>query len=332
MRATTSPNLVASIKRKLSLRGAAELCGIGLPSRDGARFCSPFRPDKNPSCTIRNDLMRDWSRSESFDAIGFYAAAHSISNSEAVRRLAERLNITGHPSIKSPARCAQSPERSRLSFSTREPTEADFASIVRTRRLPQEATSGLAIAQSLGVLNFSTVVDLPCWLVSDEARLCAEARRLDGNAFPKTSQLPERKAHTLKGSTKSWPVGLALHMSVLRAARLQKVPLALVEGGPDLLAAFALLAVLAMNEGDIQPVAMLGTSASISHEALELIAGRRVLILAHGDRAGEEAATRWAAQLSEASCKVQLRSLPKGQDLNDLVSKHGLVAAREVLL
>lgn len=316
-------SLCSQIKARIGLRDVAGMCGIELP-RDGVKFRSPFRPDRNPSCTIKGDVMRDWSRDESLDAIAFYAAAQSITNAEAVRSLAERFNLATNQRGAS--------KRGSVTFDVHEPSDADHESIIRTRKLSPEARSGLLIAQDVGVLHFADVAGFRCWLVADESRRCAEARRLDGKTFPAIGNLAERKAHTLKGSTKSWPVGLSLRITQSRAERVKKVPLALVEGGPDLLAAYALLAVLAMSESDVQPAAMLGASASINTEALEEIAGRRVLILAHGDKAGAASAARWSKQLSEANCKVQLRHLPDGQDLNDLVSKHGLNAAREVLL
>lgn len=324
-------NLCAEIKARISLRDVAGMCGIELP-RDGVKFCSPFRPDRNPSCTIKGDVMRDWSRDESLDSIAFYAAAQNITNTEAVRSLAERLNLATSQRGASDRRPAQESEKGSVAFDVREPSDADHQSIIETRKLSPEGVSGLLLAHVVGVLHFADVAGFRCWLVADESRRCAEARRLDGKTFPPIGNLAERKAHTLKGSTKSWPVGLSLRMTHSRAERVKKVPLALVEGGPDLLAAYALLAVLAMSEGDVQPAAMLGASASINTEALEEIAGRRVLILAHGDKAGAVSAARWSKQLSEANCKVQLRHLPDGQDLNDLVSKHGLNAAREVLL
>ena len=226
---------------------------------------------------------------------------------------------------------AQKAEQGSVTFDVREPSDADHESIIRTRKLSPEGVSGLLLAHDVGVLHFADVAGFRCWLVADESTRCAEARRLDGKTFPAIGNLAERKAHTLKGSTKSWPVGLALRVSESRGEHLRRIPLVLVEGGPDLLAAFALLAALPSSEGDVQPVAMLGASASINAEALVQIAGRRVLVLAHGDKAGADCAAQWGRQLSEANCKVQLRHLPDGQDLNHLVSKHGLKTAGEVL-
>jgi hypothetical protein len=323
-------SLCDQIKERVNLRDVAAMCGIELP-RDGVKFCSPFRPDRNPSCTIKDDVMRDWSRNESFDAIALYAAAQGITNSDAVRSLGEKLNLLssqrGAGAVASTRRCGTAP----VVFDGHAPSDADYQGIIQTRKLPPESISGLLIARGVGVLHFADVGGFRCWLVADESKRCAEARRIDGKTFPAIGNLAERKAHTIKGSTKSWPVGLALGVGESRAKHLRAIPLVLVEGGPDLMAAFALLAALPTSECDVQPAAMLGTSASIDAGALEQIAGRRVLVLAHGDKAGADAAARWGRQLSEANCKVQLRHLPDGQDLNDLVSKHGLETAVGVL-
>jgi hypothetical protein len=324
-------SLCEEIKARLTLRESARMVGVELPERDNVRFRSPLRPDRNPSCTISTDTMRDWSRGESFDAISLYATAKGISNGDAVRELANRLNITTRnhsPKTGLPAPSAK-PKPKPLSFDGIEPTDQDFAAILQARKLSPKAEAGLVLAHAIGVLHFAKVGGFPSWLVSDESRFVAEARRLDGKSFPAVGSLGERKAHTLKGSTKSWPVGL---MPRVKAGRLRSVPLVLVEGSPDLLAAYTVLAILPMDARDVQPVAMLGTSLSISAEALQLMAGRPAVVLAHGDQAGSDAARRWAEQLTKAGCRVKVRDLPDGQDLNDAVDAHGLDAMKGVIL
>jgi hypothetical protein len=315
----------ALIKERLSLRDVAAMCGTDLP-RDGVKFRSPLRPDRNPSCTIKGEVMRDWSRNQSYDAISFYAAAKGISNAEALSSLADKLSLgkNGHHKERR--------EESRPEFNACEPSEADLLSIIQTRQLPPEGVFGLLLAYSLGILQFAHIAGHRCWLLCDEARRCVEARRLDGIMFPAIGHLDARKAHTLRGSTKSWPIGIKLPLSEARSRRLAVLPLVLVEGGPDLLAAYGLLASLPMDASDVQPVAMLGTGAAINEDALPHMAGRRVIILSHGDVAGEQAAGRWGQQLSQNGCTISLRRLPHGKDLNDLVSTHGLGVAKDLLL
>jgi hypothetical protein len=319
----------ALIKHRISLREAASMVGFQLP-KDGTKFRSPLRPDRNPSCTVQGETMRDWSRGKSFDCIAFFAAAKRISNAEAIKTLGGHLGVTVNQRIKRKASPMRSPQPPLcdvgLTLDGREPTDNDFSAILCTRNLPPEAEGGLVLAHNVGVLHFATVLSHASWLVTDQKRTIAEARRLDGNSFPAIGSLGERKAHTLKGSRKSWPVGLDLRVNESRFTAVQRLPLALVEGGPDLLAAFCLLAALPMSQSEVQPVAMLGSEAAIGTDALAMMSRRPCIILAHGDSAGRSAAGRWAGQLTGAGCRVILRELPDGQDLNDAVSAHGLAA------
>lgn len=332
------------IKARLSLRDAARLVNITLPERDGIKFCSPLRPDKTPSCTIKGDVFTDWSTNQHFDAIDFYAAAKGMSTPEAIRELAGRLQIapedatiappgkvlvgrSPHPAKPSlPAATAPSPATVVLAQNDLldvpgEPEDNDFEQLRASRLLP-EGTGGLELACMTGILRFGRVCGHLCWVVTDASNRAAEARRLDGQPFPAAGALGERKAHTLRGSKKDWPVGLMPRLSADRLAHLRRAPVVLVEGGPDLLAAYCILASLPMVSGapaDPHPVAMLGTAANLGEEALSLMTGRSVVILAHGDRAGREAANRWQDQLLAAKCPTRLRLLPDGRDLNDLV-------------
>jgi len=326
----TATVLCKEIKARLSLRQVGSMLGIDLPAQDTVKFRSPLRSDHDPSCSIKNERLKDWSTGESFDAIDLYAARKGITNREARFELAEHLGLMSGDS--SPSGPKGSSFCSLATLAAREPSEKDFQAILTTRKLPQEAEAGLLLAYALGVLRFAEVGGYLCWILTDASGKCAEARRLDRRMFPPLGILDERKAHTLKGSTKRWPVGLAPEVSESRSERLKGSPLVLVEGGPDLLAAYCLLAAIPMSEGDVQPVAMLGAETRIGDEALSVISGRRVIVIAQGNNAGKEASRVWSGQLAAVGCRVQLRDLPDGQDLNDFVTAHGLLAAREVLL
>lgn len=181
----------------------------------------------------------------------------------------------------------------------------------------------------------------PCWVVTDAARRVAQFRRLDGKKFEKREGKPIKS--WTKGSP-TWPVG-AGEMS---SAGSRKMGVVLVEGGPDILAAYHFLIQFGML-GKADVVGMLGSSNKIAAEALPLFAGRRVRIFAHDDdyrpvpgrpelpprSAGWLAALRWQEQLTEAGAAVETFSfagLWKGKavgpfcrhrepvaDLNDLV-------------
>jgi hypothetical protein len=314
------------IKAKLTLREAARMAGINLHLKDNIKFCSPIRPDRNPSCTIKGDLFTDWSTGQHLDAIDFYAAAKNISQADAIRELGQHFGLTseqragkvhvGGSSNPQPDACVVVAGAD-LIEKPGEPDEADFEAIRASRLLP-EGTGGLELAHDVGVLRFGKVCGFLSWIVTDNANRIAEARRLNGELFPQQGELGPRKSHTLRGSKKGWPCGLLPSLSPDRLRYLRSHPLVLVEGGPDLLAAYCILASFPGETPDVHPVAMLGANASISDEALALMAGRPVVILCHGDKAGRDAAQRWRDQLVAAKCAVKRRELPESKDLNDL--------------
>jgi len=180
----------------------------------------------------------------------------------------------------------------------------------------------VATMQQNGILRFGTVCGQRCWLAMDNLHRNVESRRLDGRKFAAFDSLGERKVHTLAGSSKAWPVGLAMPGDLLKYFGR----ILLVEGSGDLVAGyhFALLGAVRRL-----PIAMLGAGVDIAPEALHLLAGRDVVIVPHIDPgcAGEAAGRRWAAQLQGVGCLV--RALPlhgvekingeSVKDLNDCV-------------
>ena len=195
-------------------------------------------------------------------------------------------------------------------------TPEDWLTLSSTRSLSIEAVK---LAAQRGLLRFGTFRTRPAWFVTDSSRRVLQARRLDGDRWWPNGP----KALTLAGGQASWPVG---------AAELGPFPrLLLVEGGPDLLAAFHFLW-LAEAVAGTTAVAMLGAANSLPPEALGLFAGKRVRIVPHRDhpdkkgrRAGIEAALRWHQQLQGAGATVDLlpmEALASGRepvkDLNEL--------------
>jgi hypothetical protein len=164
------------------------------------------------------------------------------------------------------------------------------------------------------------------WCVTDDSRLTAAFRRMDGAPW-----FEECKSWNLKNAR--WPVGVA---SLRGRSRVL-----LVEGGPDMLAAWHIIEMHGEAE-HVAVVAMLG-GATLAPEALELLQGCQVRIIADHDepvertfakqppitvRAGLEAAGRWLHQLRDvgiAADVVNLGALGLDgvKDLNDLV-KAGL--------
>ena len=211
-----------------------------------------------------------------------------------------------------------------LPYDAHRGTEADYRELGALRQISYFAPASAAL---LGTLLFGTVCGFRCWILTDERRACAEARRMDGQLFPALGTLGARKAHTLRGSIKSWPVGLAVRRFVPSDFRA----LLAVEGGPDYLAAldFTLAA-----QSDCLPVAFLGAGSveALHPDARPLFAGRRVRFYPHDDAhgAGRRAVEKWAAQLEALGCQVDafdfsgLRRADGSavKDLNDCTGLH----------
>lgn len=186
----------------------------------------------------------------------------------------------------------------------------------------------LEIAIEVGTLRFGTVCGKRSWILTDAAGKIAEARRIDGKPFEAVGSHAERKAHTARGSSKAWPVGLHLDHGPAEPGR----GILLTEGGPDYLAALDFLC--RFKRQGWQPVSMLGASTQIDTEALEILAGRRVRIYAHHDpknSAGMTAARRWFRQLREAGCEVDGFSFagPKRTDGKPVTDLNDLLLADE---
>lgn len=168
----------------------------------------------------------------------------------------------------------------------------------------------------------------PSWVATDDERRVCEYRRLDGEKYP-IKDGEGIKAYSTAG--KAWPLGAA-EMG-------QRKCVMLVEGGPDMLAAFHFLAGFEMLNR-VAVVCMLGASNRIAEEALPFFQGTRVRIIMDEDQpkriktaggekmiqAGAEAAARWTLQLTMAGAAVEtfsLRGLTMAdgrpvKDLNDL--------------
>jgi len=150
------------------------------------------------------------------------------------------------------------------------------------------------------------------WCAIDRTRRVAEFRRLD-NAPYEISEGKTIKAWSTRG--KSWPIG---------ASRMgERVAVMLVEGGPDMLAAYHFLLRHRMLER-VAVVCMLGAGNRLHADALPYFKGKRVRIMVDADplkdgepvsegekrpkkrsMPGMEAAARWGAQLTEVGAAVE---------------------------
>jgi len=197
----------------------------------------------------------------------------------------------------------------------------ECATVSKLRAVPPETVLAMSKA---GFLAFADVAGFPSWIVLDETRLLAEARRMDGKHYPQWGALVERKTHTIKGSQKNWPLGLTAGAH----------PIMLVEGSGDFVAAHYFCAFTQRTATPWTPVAMLGASVKKLHpDAAPLFANRRIRIVPHMDPAGKKAALAWANLLRPLGCTVDgfdLSALTKidGTPVGDLNDATSLIATQ----
>lgn len=166
------------------------------------------------------------------------------------------------------------------------PTSEQIRIIAQQRNVGRE---GLELAVDRGLLWTATFKGHPCWIVSDSTRLNAQARRLDGEMFPVPNEEPS-KVWTLLGSVGSQPIGLSQAM---------KYPnVILVEGGPDLLAAFHYIYIEG-RAGDCCAISILGAGNKLSESSLPAFKSTRVRLFPHVDLEGMRAGVRWAQSLRD---------------------------------
>ena len=259
---------------------------------------SPFRDDIKPSFSVNADgtLWHDFATGEGGDAVDFFQRASGLSKKEACRKFIELAG--GH--ITSALRAAR-PQSPPMEAKPKpvfpdftKGTTADFKQLASLRKISRE---GIEWVSERGLLWFATLKDCPAWIVTDSARVNAQARRMDGQEWEHIGA----KAWTLPGAWAAWPLGIM---------EAQPFPaIALCEGGPDLLAAHYLTLwerATHHTKRNVQcaPVAMLGASQRIHADALPLFTGKRVRIIGHEDEAGRGAVERWARQLESVGADV----------------------------
>ena len=175
-----------------------------------------------------------------------------------------------------------SPEREKPSLPVLdEGTAAECARLAMMRNLSPDA---IALAVGRELLRFTDSREGRAWVVTDRDRWAAQTRRLDGKPWQR-----------LTGSRASWPIGFA------DAVRRDRI--ALVEGGPDALAALHHAWASGCAEA-VGVVCMIGAACRIPAECLPAFAGLSVRVFIHADAPGMKAARKWAAQLAGAGARV----------------------------
>lgn len=167
-------------------------------------------------------------------------------------------------------------------------TEAQRKQLADLRGFSLEAVNW---AVERGVLVVGEWQAHQCYGICDKSGRLVELRRLDGQRFPATVELPQRESHTLENSQPDWPVGL------LEAGPAANI--LLVEGVPDFIAAHELILTGNLKE-QWAPVAMRSAAARIAPEVRPYFKGKRVLIFYRNDALSGRAAQAAFNQLQMA--------------------------------
>ena len=267
---------------------------LDLPGEPKASCKSPFREDRRASFSVSADglLFNDFTTGAGGDAIDFLQLATGLSREAACRKFIELAGgsvSSPLPTIKRSPAAPQAREKPALP-AMRRGTMAELETLAKLRAV---SVAACILANDAGLVRFADWKGKPAWIVTDNERLNAQARRLDGEQWEGIGA----KAQTLPGSWASWPLGIKTGADY--------PAFMLVEGGGDLLAALHFIHEHPEGgEAMFFPIAMLGASQRIHADALPLLTGKRVRIYTHADTAGREGAEGWAAQLAGVGAEV----------------------------
>ncbi len=247
----------------------------------------------------------------------FYQLATGLPHAEACRAFIALAGGSPMPAAPRPPRPKPADEEAAKAEQrkTWPPLESPFDhehAMGELAKLRHVSLDGVKLAAARGLLYFAGWKDKPAFIVTDAARVNAQARRMDGRQWEGIAA----KAQTLPGSRAAWPVG---------ARESVAMPFVLLTEGVDTIAAHHFIAAHARAE-DTAAVAMLGASNLIPTDALPLFACKRVRIMAHTDEAGRVAAAKWKAQLDTVGAHVDAADFAgllmadgtPAKDLNDL--------------
>jgi hypothetical protein len=292
---------------------------LDLPGEPKPSCRSPFRDDHRPSFGIFGDdrIAIDYATGEVFDGPAFVAKALGVSAGEGLRGFMEmaggRVNDNSSVGrLDSPAPRDKFPRTKPDLSKLRPPTDTELGAIARDRGL---CLAALEIAKRLGCLKCGTVCRFRSWIITDPVGWNAEARRFGRLPYPPWGDLSERKAHTIRGSLKSWRVGLGVDQALIKKASL----IAITEGGPDLPAAWHFI--YCTKRWDVLPIATLGRAVHGLHpDALKLLVDKPIKFFPHVDPDG--GGLKQVELISEQQLQV-IGCLPMYFDLTGLRTHDG---------
>ena len=288
------PSLVAEAKERLSIPALWEL--RGWPGKPGKSCKFPDGSDKRASASVYADgqLLKCFRSGRVFDAPALLAEIEGMAIENACREFIRLAGLAGvkPASLPPPPRreARREPERIKPTFPPLSPcTPADVAALSRLRGVSPDA---VRMAEDRGLLLFAESREGRSWIVADSSRWIGIARRMDGRGW---ECLGGAKARMLRGTWASWPIGIR---------EAESFPaIALVEGGPDLLAAFH-FAIEQDVAGLVAPVCMASSGISFPGDVLPRFEGKRARVFLDADSAGAAAFVRWSDQMREAGAVV----------------------------
>ncbi len=328
MTATRDEISIEEIKARLFIPDVWRV--LALPGEPGKCCHAPTRNDKHPSFSVFDGgrRFRDHASGDAGSVIDFICLALNCGLPDAVKWARERCGGAVLPLASSPLSTKGGRVDGIIGVNNGKAKGRPMPRLRRARPGELEALAALRgikldtldAAQAAGLLLFTEWAGRVAWCVCDPGGRIAEGRRLDGLPWEAFKAMPARKCHAW-GVGKDWPVNLE------ESAALPK--LALVEGGPDVLAALE----IARREGVADSVGVVGIlgagNTRLDAAALPFFRGKMIRLFPHADEAGRKAAREWARLLRDAGAArvdaFDLSGLVKadgqrGKDLCDLLN------------
>ncbi len=288
---------------------------LGLPGEPkiSGTMRSPFRDESNPSFSIFDNghgFKDHGGEGAGGDGVEFVRVTLRTDHAGVRDWYLERSGIDyfDHGDGKASRRPAKAPKRIEWPAELVEGSGTTWKAFSVKLGIPFPAIHS---AVKAGILRFTKIDGIRCYVVTDAANRAAEIRRIDGGLFN------NKKAYPLKGVDKAWLPGIELVKVTPKSTGIF-----LTEGPKDYLAAVGVYSRYKRELGGTNswlPAAVLGASCTKLHpELVPWFRGRRVRLVPDGDDAGDRMGETWRALLLDLGCTVDLVKMPRGKDLFDL--------------
>jgi hypothetical protein len=287
---------------------------LGLTGEPSRTCCSPFREERHASFSISPDglLWHDFTTGEGGDVVSFVTRATACNDAEAIRRVLDLAGGNASPFALAPRQGPAKPTAAPYDgLAGLDLQPLTFAEVHALRDLRGFAFSaGLELANRRGLLRCADVSHRGqtsrAWILTDNARRSAQARRLDGMEWQFRNGTG--KSNSLRTDPDA-PPGLADVLEHNRPAVL------ICEGEGDTLAALT-FAWIAELDDKVGVICLTGTSKGLPPAVSARLVGRRVRILRQSDkphpdgsRPSHRAALAWLESLTAAGIACDVANL-----------------------